>query len=192
MGRWARRAGASVLSWAASRQMGLCMRSGYRPAKAVSWSPATECPTSLTRSSPMASRKLRKSSTKLSVSSPSLGASTPPLPRQSNHYQVEVALQARCDPLERAGINPEAVEEHHRFSLATPIQLVQSQASGLHEPATGKGGIPTVPWTARNFDHGMCGSRSGVGPIPCSLRIRRTVERETWCPTFASSPTIRV
>ena len=114
----------------------------------------------------MASRKLRKSSTKLSVSSPSLGASTPPLPRQSNHYQVEVALQARCDPLERAGINPEAVEEHHRFSLATPIQLVQSQASGLHEPATGKGGIPTVPWTARNFDHGMCGSRSRAGPHP--------------------------
>ena len=31
----------------------------------------------------------------------------------------------------------------------------------------------------RNFDHGMCGNRSGAGPIPRSFRTRRTVDRET-------------
>jgi hypothetical protein len=44
----------------------------------------------------------------------------------------------------------------------------------------------------RNFDQGMCGSRSGAGPMPCSLNIRLTVDRETRCPIFDSSPTIRV
>ena len=44
----------------------------------------------------------------------------------------------------------------------------------------------------RNFDHGMCGNRSGEGPIPLSFRIRRTVDRETRCPSFDSSPTTRV
>ena len=44
----------------------------------------------------------------------------------------------------------------------------------------------------RNFDQGMCGNRSGAGPIPRSRSSRRTVDRETRCPSFDSSPTIRV
>jgi len=46
-------------------------------------------------------------------------------------------------------------------------------------------------WARRNFDHGMCGHRSGAGPMPWTFKIRRTVEREITGPAFESSPTIR-